>query len=130
MHDLEDWILKRGRSQINNSPQLIQGQIWWVSGFLLFEGVYWKSKHHLLKIKKSYYIAVLPKSWNSLKLVLSLHIAASGKLEMLIISYTIGFNPSTFVYSCFFLKIQFLYCLPSSPCLWGAPLMSIKENIF
>lgn len=129
MHDLEDWILKPGRSQINNSPQLIQGQIWWVSGFLLFEGVCWKSKH-LLKIKKSYYIAVLPKSWNSLKQVLSLHIAASCKLEMLIISYTIGFNPSTFVYSCFFLKIQFLYCLPSSPCLWGAPIMGTKENIF
>ena len=33
---------------------------------------------------------------------------------------TAGFYPNTFVYSHFFLKIQFLYCFPSSPSPWGS----------
>ena len=41
-----------------------------------------------------------------------------------------GFYPSTFVYSHFYAKIQFLYCLLSSLSLWGIPIEGTKGKIF
>ena len=46
------------------------------------------SKHHLLKINKSYYNATLSKSWKGLKLVSSLQNSAKNKLKMFVIRCT------------------------------------------
>ena len=40
------------------------------------------------------------------------------------------FYPSTFVYSCFPPKIQFLYCLLSSVTPWGGPMMDTEGKMF
>ena len=42
----------------------------------------------------------------------------------------LGFNSSTFVYSCFPPKFQFLYCLLSSLSLQGAPMVGTERKIF
>ena len=41
-----------------------------------------------------------------------------------------GFYPSTFVYSRFSSKIQFLYCLLSSLAPWGGPMVDTEGKIF
>ena len=43
-------------------------------------------------------------------------------IVLFLVNSKAGLNPSTFVYSRFSLKIQFLYCLLSSLFLWGAPM--------
>ena len=40
------------------------------------------------------------------------------------------FYPSIFVYCCFSLKIQFLYCLHSSVALWSGPMVDTEGKIF
>ena len=41
-----------------------------------------------------------------------------------------GFYPSTFVYSHFPLKIQFLYSVLSSVALWGGPMIDTEGKMF
>ena len=41
-----------------------------------------------------------------------------------------SFYASTFVYSHFSIKIQFLYCLLSSVAPWGGPMVDMKEKVF
>ena len=47
-----------------------------------------------------------------------------------VLDATAGFYPSTFVYSRFPPKIQFLYCLLNQMAPWGGPVIDSEQKLF
>ena len=83
---------------------------------------------HLLRLYAQFFIVF---HLTQMRFSQSTHLLMCLSLETLTsIIRTAGFYPSTFVYSRFSPKIQFLYCLLSSVAPWGDPMVHTEGKGF